>query len=206
VGKSGVIARILVPLLAGTLVLSAPASAQFSKSYKFLEAVRKKEGAKVEDALNEPGSTLVNTHDTTSGETALHIVTARRDLTWMTFLIAKGANVDARNGSGATALQLAVSRNFPEGADLLIERKARVDDPNSAGETPLISAVHLRSVAMMRALLKAGANPDRPDNSGRSARDYAALEGRALVSEIETNAKPKGQNAAPARPSYGPKL
>jgi uncharacterized protein len=206
VGKAGVVMRFLVPLLVGTLVLSSPAAAQFSKSYKFLEAVRKKEGAKVEEALNEPGSTIVNTHDSTSGETALHIVTARRDLTWMNFLIAKGANVDSRDGRGATALQLAVSRNFPEGVDLLIERRARIDDPNSAGETPLISAVHLRNIAMMRALLKAGADPDRPDNSGRSARDYAQLEGRVLVSEIETNAKPKSLRTAPARPSYGPKL
>jgi uncharacterized protein len=206
VGKAGVIARFLIPLLAGMLVLTSPATAQFSKSYKFLEAVRKKDGAKVEEVLNEPGSTLVNTQDSTTGETALHIVTARRDLTWMSYLIGKGANVDARNGSGATALQLAVSRNFPEGVDLLIERKARVDDPNSAGETPLIAAVHLRNIAMMRALLKAGANPDRPDNSGRSARDYAQLEGRVLVAEIEANAKAKNQRTGPARPSYGPKL
>jgi uncharacterized protein len=206
VGKAGVFARFLIPLLVGALVLPAPAAAQFSKSYKFLEAVRKKEGGKVEEALSEPGSTIVNTHDSTSGETALHIVTARRDLTWMSYLIAKGANVDARDGRGATALQLAVSRNFPEGVDLLIGQKARVHDPNSAGETALITAVHLRNIAMMRALLKAGADPDRPDNSGRSARDYAVLEGRVLVSEIEANAKPRTPRPATARPSYGPKL
>ncbi len=205
-GKVGVFARIMMPLLAGMLVVSSPAMAQFSKSYKFLEAVRKKDGAVVQEALNEPGSTIVNTRDSTSGDTALHIVTTRRDLTWMSFLIGKGANVDARDGRGGTALQIAANLGFAEGVDLLIGQKARIDDPNSAGETPLITAVHRRNIGIMRALLKAGADPDRPDNSGRSARNYAELEGRALVSEIETNAKPKSQRAAGARPSYGPKL
>ena len=38
--------------------------------------------------------------------------------------------------------------------------------------------MHRRDTAMMRVLLQAGADPDRTDNSGRSARDYAMLEGR----------------------------
>jgi ankyrin repeat protein len=89
--------------------------------------------------------------------------------------------------------------------EVLVAKGARVDDANDAGETPLISAVHNRNVPMMRLLLKAGANPDRADNSGRSARDYAVLEGRGspLIAEIETNAKPQG---TAGKPSYGPTL
>jgi hypothetical protein len=44
---------------------------------------------------------------------------------------------------------------------------------------------------MMRVLLQAGADPDRADNSGRSARDYAELEGRnsPALAEIERSAR-----------------
>jgi ankyrin repeat protein len=194
-----------MPLLIGLSCIAAPVQAQMSSSFKFLEAVRKKNGADVEEALAVPGSTIVNTRDITSGQTALHIVTARRDLTWMTYLIAKGANVNARDGNGVTPLQLASNLGFVEGMQLLVDRKARVDDPNDSGETPLIAAVHRRDLAMMRILLTAGANPDRADNSGRSARDYARLaaNGGPLVNEIDASAKPRGQRT---QGSYGPSL
>lgn len=185
--------------------LAAPAQAQFSDSYKFLEAVRKKQGEEVTEKLDEPGTTIINTRDSTTGETALHIVTARRDLTWMSFLIGRGANVNVRDAKGITPLVLATNLGFVEGVDLLITQKARVDESNNAGETPLITAVHNRNIQLMRTLLKAGANPDRADNSGRSARDYALLEGQngALINEIKNGAKSKDQRA---RPSYGPSL
>lgn len=190
---------------AAMLGVAVPAAAQFSAGYKFLEAIRKKDGNTVEEMLGVPGTTIVNARDVTSGDTALHIVVTRRDLTWITFLAAKGANVNARNGRGATPLQLAVGMGFTEGAELLLEKGARVDEPDSAGETPLISAVHRRDTGLMRLLLKAGASPDRADNSGRTARDYAALDGKGspLITEIDTNAKPKGA-AGPARGNYGP--
>lgn len=194
--------------LAVSIAVATPAAAQFSQGYKFLEAIRKKESNTVQDMLDIPGTQIVNTRDVTSGETALHIVTARRDLAWMKFLLGKGANANARNGRGATPLQIAVGMGFTEGAELLIAVKARLDEPDSAGETPLIAAVHRRDTGIMRLLLRAGANPDRADNSGRSARDYAALEGRGnpLLAEIESNAKAAakpGTAQAPAR-TYGP--
>lgn len=198
-------ARFLLPMAAGLMVVSTPAQAQFSTGYKFLEAVKKKDAEKVNTMLEAPGTTVINTRDVTSGETALHVVTARRDTTWMSFLLGKGANPNIKDVRGRTPLGIASDMGFVEGVQLLVTKNARVDESNDAGETALISAVHRRQTEMMRILLKAGANPDKADNSGRSARDYAKLDGDGsqLVSIIEENAKPRaaGQNN---KPTYGP--
>ena len=203
--------RACAPLLLGALlpgaalVVAAPAQAQMSAGFRFLEAVKKKDGAAVETALSEPGSTLINTKDVTTGRTALHTVTERRDLAWLTYLISKGANVNARDNRGVTALQLAAGLNWAEGVAELVSNRALIDDPSMTGETPLIAAVHQRNLAMMRLLLKAGANPDRMDNSGRSARDYAALDGEnsPMLAEIRTSARPAANHPGAGK-VYGP--
>ncbi len=196
----------LAALMVAVMALPGPAQAQFSDSYKFLEAVRKKDGTAATALLDKGSSSLINTRDLTSGNTALHIATTRRDLTWMQFLVAKGANVNTPNVKGETALVVAVNLGFNEGAELLIGNGAAVDARNRTGETPLITAVHNRNVGLMRLLLKAGADPDRADNSGRSSRDYAALDPKAemLLNEIKANAKPKPKPGQGAK-LFGPK-
>lgn len=197
--KLSLILALATPL--AVLALPAPVAAQFSESYKFLEAVKKKEGDKVTEMLAEGNPNLINTKDLTSGETALHLVTQRRDLTWMSFLIGKGANVNARDAKGVTPLVIASNLNFLEGVELLVGQGARIDESNNSGETPLITATHNRNIPLMRVLLKAGADPDRADNSGRTARDYAKLTGNpALLGVIVSDAKPKG------KPGQGPQI
>jgi uncharacterized protein len=131
---------------------------------------------------------------------------ARRDLTWIQFLAAKGANVNARNNKGETPLQIASSLGFTDGVEVLLKLGAKVDEPNSTGETPLIAATHRKDAALARVLLKAGASPARNDNSGRSALDYASLDGRSnpVLAEIENAAKAAA--AKPKAATYGPKF
>jgi len=193
-------------MMAGGFALALPAQAQFSTGYKFLEAVKKKDGREVTDMLALPGTTVVNAKDVSSGDTALHIVTQRRDVTWIRFLAQKGANINARNNKGETPLQLASNLGFAEGVETLLKLGARVDEPNSTGETPLIAATHRKDAALARVLLKAGADPRRNDNSGRSALDYASLDGRSnpVLAEIEAAAKEAA--AKPKTAAYGPKL
>ena len=198
--------RLFILAAAGLLAVSGPAHAQFSAGFKFLEAVKKRDGAAVDSILSLPGTTIINTRDITSGETALHLVTMRRDVTWMSFLLGKGANVNARDSRGRTPLVVASNLGFDEGVELLVSKGASVDEANDAGETPLIGAVHNQNYNMIRVLLKAGADPDRADNSGRSARDYARGSGnRRVLSEIEANAKPRTDQSA-SGPTYGPSL
>ena len=192
----------LAAMIAAAMLLPAPAAAQFSDSYKFLEAVRKKDGTAATELLEKGSPSLINTRDSTSGQTALHIATQRRDLTWMQYLISRGANVNIRDGRGQTPLVIATNFGFVEGVELLVSSGAKVDESSTTGETPLITAVHNRNVGLMRLLLKAGADPDRADNSGRSARDYARIDAKStvLLGEINTNAKPK------PKPGQGPQL
>jgi uncharacterized protein len=181
--------------LAVIAVVATPAQAQFSESYNFLKAVREREGQKVTDALNKPGSgaVIVNTRDSATGEGALHIVTKRRDVTWLSFLLAKGANPDMRDAAGNTALMLSAQLGFAEGLALLIDRRAQVDLANSRGETPLMRAVQNRDITTVRTLLAAGANPNKTDtSSGLTARQYAErdLRSAAIVKAMD-DVKPK---------------
>jgi uncharacterized protein len=180
--------------VAAISVAAVPVAAQFSDSYNFLKAVKDRKGEEAEKFINEPGSgpVIINTRDNSTGETALHIVTQRRDSDWLGFLLGKGANPNIADKKGATPLMLAVQLGWTDGVDLLIKLKAQVDGANRAGETALIRAVQLRNAEMVRMLLKAGANPDKPDTvAGYSARDYAAQDGRgnAILAIIENGGK-----------------
>jgi hypothetical protein len=194
--------RGLIAAASAILVLAAPASAQFSDSYRFLKGVRDRDGAAVEKMVDGSGGTVVNTRDLTTGESALHIVVKRRDATWLSFLLGKGARPDARDDQGTTPLLAAARIGFAEGVQLLLERGAKVNLGNSQGETALIAAVQNRDIPTIRVLLASGADPRQPDRiAGMSARDYAVRDPRAAtVLKLLDDAKP----ARPSRAIAGP--
>ena len=194
--------------LAGALAFGVPVAAQtYSDGYQFLQAVDKNDVDKADELLSKPGSTLVNSRDLTSGRTGLHIAADRRDVVWLVYLLNRGANPNIADRRGVTPLMRASQLGFFEGVQHLVTKGARVDDANSTGETPLMLAVHRRDTAMMRVLLRAGADPDRTDNSGRSARDYAALEGRGSLTLAEIERSDAAGNERRAETgTYGPSL
>lgn len=205
--KLGLGLAIASASLASLVGLSAiaPASAQiYSDGYEFLEAVDERDGDTVTKMLNEPGTTVINTRDLTNGDTGLHIVTKRRDVLWVRFLVQRGANANIRNKQGLTPIQIAASLGFVDGVEELIKGGAQVNVADQQGETPLIAAVHRRDVAMIRRLLEEGANPDRNDNSGRSARDYVELmaSNEQILQEFE-EADAKREEKGTTR-QYGP--
>lgn len=174
-------------------IVAVPAAAQFSDGYTFLKAVRDADGAKVTTLINKPGSIIIDTRDPATGESALHIVTKRRDITWLAFLLGRGAKPDVRTSDGTTPLLLATQLGWTDGMSLLLDRRATVDLGNNAGETPLIRAVQLRDLTTVKLLLSKGADPKRADrSSGLSARDYATRDPRAglILRELDA-AKPK---------------
>lgn len=193
----------MVALAMVALPMAAHAQ-NFSKGYKFLESVRNNEMSDVNNTLAEPGNQIINTRDISNGNTALHILVARRDTPWVNYFLARGADPNVRNNKGETPVVIAANIGYVEGVEAMVGAGARVDESNATGETPLMSAIHRRDLGMVRILLKAGANPDRSDSAGRTARDYAKIEDRSgnMLNEIETSAKKKSGGG----PSYGPSL
>ena len=195
--KLGIAAAVALALM------TAPGQAQqFSDGFTFLKAVKERDGEKVQSLLSEPGSVVINAKGRGDGDGALHIIVRERDLTWLSFLIGKGARPDIQDKIGNTPLALAAQLGWVEGAQLLLSRRATVDLPNSRGETPLILAVQKRDLPMVRLLLGKGANPRRTDSvAGYSALDYAKQDARAasIVKLLEAP-------AAPVKEVAGPKL
>ena len=188
---------------AGFFALAAmPAGAQqLSNSTAFLNAVKEQDGNKVTELSAVPGfNIVVNAKDASTGDNALHIITRERDLTWLSFLIGKGARVNQQNDAGETPLATAAHLGWVEGAELLLRQGASVNLANDKGETPLILAVQRRDVPMVRLLLARGADPKHTDSiAGYSALDYARRDGRAeaIVKMLETPAKPVREAAGP---------
>lgn len=189
--------------LALALLSPVAAQAQFSDGYNFLKAVKDADGQKVTDLIQKPGSTVINSRDVTSGETALHLVIARRDNTWLSFLLAKGANPNLADNRGNTPLMNAVQARFEDGVRTLLAGGAQIDKTNGSGETPLIRAVQIRDIGLVRLLVAQGANADKRDTiAGMSARDYAERDARTSgIVEVLAASKPK---AAPSGPVQGP--
>lgn len=194
----------LVPLAAASLV-HGPAQAQFRGGYAFLQAVENRDGTKATSALQDD-PTIVNTRNVDTGETALMIVTKRRDITWLRFLLSKDANPAIADRNGTTPLMHAALLNFTDAADELLKQKAPVDQTNRRGETALILAVQAKNSAMVSLLMRRGANPDKADHiAGMSARDYAKRDDRTgqLLALLDT----KADADAPKRdygPTFGP--
>ncbi len=173
------LAMLSLPIAGVAVLASTPAHAQFSDSYTFLKAVRDRDGEEATRLLSDQSSRLVNTRDVGNGETALIIVAKRRDLVWLRFLAARGADVNLADRQGMTPLMHATLLGFAEGATELLERGAVVDQANRRGETALIMAVQRRDPALVRLLVRRGANPDRSDHvAGLTARDYARRDDR----------------------------
>ncbi len=192
-------ALLLALLAALAAVLPAPAAASFgSTGFQFLEAVRERDGTKATQLLTEDVGTLIDTRDQSTRQTALHIVTERRDTTWMRFLLARRADANLADRAGTTPLLIATQIGYLEGARLLVESGARVNQANSRGETALHLAVQRRDLAMVRALIAAGADPERPDNiTGQSPRDYASADNRAAAIVAALDARPATDPAQP---------
>lgn len=197
--------QAFIAAIGAALACAAPAAAQFSDSYKFLKGIRDRDGTAVTEMLGRGASTLINTRDFNTSESALHIVVKGRDTTWLRFLLAKGASTETRDNDGNTPLMTAAQLGWSEGVDYLITAGANVNTANRRGETPLIFATFAGDIASVRLLMKAGANPGRTDLTGMSAHEYATRD-RRLGPILKVMDETKADGAAKPKAVAGPGL
>ena len=144
----------------------------------FLKALRENDGKKAFELFEGNGASLVNTRGI-DGSTALHIVVAKRNAYWLSFLIEQGADNNAGDRNGDTPLILAARTGYGEGVAQLLRARADVDRANRLGETALIAAVQSARRRSSAPCSSLGANPDKRDHTGYSARDHAKRDTRS---------------------------
>lgn len=182
-------------------LIAAPLAAQgFSDSFTFLKAVRERDGAVAQRILSNPATTAINARDQATGEGALHILVRGRDLSWLAFMLGRGARPDSQSIDGTTPLILAAQIGWREGAEQLLSRRANPNLGNRSGVTPLIVAVQRRDLQMVRLLMSQRADPNQTDNlAGYSAIDYAQQDPRAapILRELQQARSPSATAPPP---------
>jgi ankyrin repeat protein len=119
-----------------------------------------------------------------SPDAALRQAAQDSQMTLVKELIAKGANVNARDEAGRTPLLwVAPARDNPEMVKFLIAKGADVNAKDNEGETALMIAASQSNPGIVTALLEAGAEVNAQNSVGGTALMSAAY--RANIEEMK---------------------
>ena len=126
------------------------------------------------------------------GNTPLMLATAHRLVDVLRALVAKDANVNAKNEQGFSALHLAISEKQRAAALYLINEAPGVDidAPESSGTTPLMLAAAHGLVGVLRALVAKGANVNAKNKRGFSALHKAIVRNQRAAALYLINEAP----------------
>src|ERR1043166_6286166 len=108
-----------------------------------------------------------------TGRTALHRASAQGRIEVAALLLARGADVDARNKAGATPLRWAVTSGNVELVRLLLDKGANVNARTKGRSTPLMRAMENARAEIGELLIARGAKVNESDSSGQTALHYA---------------------------------
>ena len=122
--------------------------------------------------------------DTDAGNTylegrPLHYAAARGALEVARFLVARGADVEARTDDGRTPLHQAALNDALDVAKFLVARGADVNATTNDGRTPLYEAAQANALEVARFLVARGADVEARTDDGRTPL-YEAAQANAL--------------------------
>jgi ankyrin repeat protein len=145
-----------------------------------LDALLAAEPGLVTRSLTEEAFVQAIVHQLYAGDTLLHVAAAGFRTDMVKTLLARGADVHARNRRGATPLHYAADARSAAAAQALtiaalVEAGADVHARDKSGTAPLHRAVRTRGVSAVKALLDGGADPGLPNGGGSLPLDLARL-------------------------------
>ncbi|MDB4713097.1 ankyrin repeat domain-containing protein [bacterium] len=118
----------------------------------------------------------VNAKDITwDGWTPLHWAVMSQGREIAELLIAKGANIEAKDDGGESPLHLASYHGIKETAEVLIAHGADLEGKNNNGSTPLIYATGRVQTELVKMLISKGADVNAENKYGMTALHYAAI-------------------------------
>jgi ankyrin repeat protein len=118
------------------------------------------------------------------GSTPLLLAAYYGHVDMVEFLLDKGAQVDALDGSGNTALMGVCFKGFTPIAEKLINAGANVNQKNAMGATCLIYAVTFNRKEIAELLLKNGADASVKDARGKTAMDLVMEQGNNELEDL----------------------
>jgi len=120
-----------------------------------------------------------------AGGTPLHFAAGNGRIEVVSFLISRGADVNAADNNARTPLHAAAAADRDEVVGLLIEQKAALDARTSEGETPLAVAAGRGAARAAARLLQAGAATEAANAYGRTPLLLVAREsGKADIARL----------------------